>query len=526
MTVDANDFFREATLRICGSLEIEKALHSCLMYIRNFVPASQMSLHVYHRRQGVVETVAQATPAGGRAIAIRTPLSSKAQRQVQAQRSIRVRVIERLGDDPVTGPVARRLGASDHSAVVMDLVVERTFLGVLSVFDDGAQCFDNAHARLLSQLNEPFGIALTNSLRYRELQRFKDRLADDNRYLQDELRRISGDEIIGADFGLRSVMEQVRQVAHLDSPVLLLGETGTGKEMVASAIHNLSTRRHGPFITVNCGAIPPTLMDSELFGHEKGAFTGALFRKRGRIERAHGGTLFLDEIGELQAEAQVRLLRVLQQKEIDRIGGREPVRVDIRIIAATHRDLERMIHQGRFRKDLYFRLKVFPVALPPLRRRVEDIPALVQHFIQKKARDMKLAHVPALATDALERLMAYPWPGNVRELENAVERALILSRGKALGFDELVPEHGALGEEEERSRPRETPQTLELDEVMGGHILRVLDSCRGRVEGPHGAARLLGIHPSTLRKRMRKLGLPFGRKRGAATPAAAERCPR
>ncbi len=243
--------------------------------------------------------------------------------------------------------------------------------------------------QLIGTINEPFAVALTNSLRYRELQKLRDLLADDNRYLQDELRRMVGEDVIGADFGLKSVMDLVRQVAPLDSPVLLLGETGSGKEVIANAIHKASLRRQAPFIKVNCGAIPPTLMDSELFGHEKGAFTGALSQKRGRIERANTGTLFLDEIGELSLEAQVRLLRVLQEKEIERVGGSGPIAVDIRIIAATHRNLEKMMRIGAFREDLYFRLRVFPIAIPPLRSRMMDLPALVQYFIQKKTREMK-----------------------------------------------------------------------------------------------------------------------------------------
>ena len=511
MSIDEKEFFREATLRICGSLEIEKALHQCLLYITDFIPAGQMSFHVYYRDLGIVETVAHAIPEGSETLSIKTQLAPEARRQVEKQRSIRVRLIERLGDDPVTSPVARKFNALNHSAVVIDLVLERTFLGILSVFSDGSRRFTADHVRLLSLLNEPFAVALINSLRYRELSALRDMLADDNRYLQDELRRIAGDDVIGADFGLRGVMEQVRQVAPLDSPVLLLGETGSGKEVIANAIHNSSSRKDEPFIKVNCGAIPQTLMDSELFGHEKGAFTGALSQKRGLIERAHGGTLFLDEIGELPPEAQVRLLRVLQEKEIDRVGGSGPIRVDIRIIAATHRDLEHMLAQGRFREDLYFRLRVFPIAIPPLRNRQADIPALVQHFIRKKAREMKLARTPNLAPEAIDRLMNYRWPGNVRELENAVERALILGRDRPLEFDDI------------ESRPHHAPipisphpatadaENLELDSVMSEHIRHVLTMCNGRVEGEKGAARVLNIHPSTLRKRMKKLGIPFGR---------------
>ncbi|MFZ2041537.1 MAG: sigma 54-interacting transcriptional regulator [Desulfobacterales bacterium] len=514
--MDEKEFFREATLRICGSLEIEKALWQSLIYIREFMPAGQMSFHVYHRDLGIVETVAHATPDAGEAMSLRSPLSPKARRQVDAQRSIRVRVIDRLGDDPVTSPVAGRLGARDLSGVVMDLVLERKMLGVFSVFNNGREKFNAHHVRLLSLLNEPCAVALTNSMRYRELMTLRDLLADDNRYLQDELRRLSGEDVVGADFGLKEVMEMVRQVAPLDSPVLLLGETGTGKEVIAGAIHKSSARKDGPFITVNCGAIPETLLDSELFGYEKGAFTGALSQKRGRIERAHGGTLFLDEIGELPAEAQVRLLRVLQEKEIDRIGGSGPVKVDIRVIAATHRDLEEMMELRKFRHDLYFRLRVFPIVLPPLRERKTDIPALVQHFILKKSREMKRLVVPSPTPEAIDRLMAYHWPGNVRELENAVERSLILNPGDRLFFNEIGTRLVQKSPEGRHPRAPGPDDALALDEAMACHIRRVLDMCGGRVEGERGAARLLNIKPSTLRKRMGKLGVPFGRKARAS----------
>ena len=511
MTVDEKAFFREATLRICGSLEIEKALMHCLQYISSFIPASQMSFHVYNRDQGIVETVANATHDDCRALSLQSQLSDEGRRQVEKQRSIRVRLIERLGDDPVTAPVARELGALDQPALVMDLVLERTFLGIVSIFGDGQARFAREHMRLMRLLNKPFSVALTNSLRYRELAILRDLLADDNRYLHDELRRIAGENVIGADFGLRGVMEQVHQVAPIDSPVLLLGETGTGKEVIANAIHNASPRRPGPFIKVNCGAIPQTLMDSELFGHEKGAFTGALSQKRGLIERAQGGTLFMDEVGELPPEAQVRLLRVLQEKEIVRVGGTRTLTVDIRVIAATHRHLENMLMRGEFREDLYFRLRVFPITIPPLRRRPADIPALAQHFIQKKVREMKRHQAPAITPDAMERLMRYHWPGNVRELENAVERALILSRGPVLNISHIgtspPPEEAASGSPSET-----TTEILAIDAVMARHIRRVLEMCQGRVEGPRGAAVRLQINPSTLRKRMHKLGIPFGRK--------------
>jgi transcriptional regulator with GAF, ATPase, and Fis domain len=336
-------------------------------------------------------------------------------------------------------------------------------------------------------------------------------LADDNRYLYQELRSVSGDEIIGSDFGLRSVMEMVKQVAPIDSPVLLLGETGTGKEVIANAIHHSSPRKDGPLIKVNCGAIPETLLDSELFGHEKGAFTGAISQKRGRFERANKGTVFLDEIGELPAQAQVRLLRVLQTKEIERVGGTSSIPVDIRIISATHRNLEQMVASGRFREDLWFRLNIFPITIPPLRERREDIPALVHHFMERKSKELKLTGRPVLASGVLDRFMAYDWPGNVRELENLIERALIQSRGGgALSFETLLAPQVPVGREVARDAGRNRT-VLSLDEINTQHIRQALEAAGGKINGPGGAAQILGLHPNTLRSRMIKLGIPYGK---------------
>jgi transcriptional regulator with GAF, ATPase, and Fis domain len=306
-------------------------------------------------------------------------------------------------------------------------------------------------------------------------------------------------------------MEMVQQVAPLDSPVLLLGETGTGKEVIANAIHYSSPRKDGPFIKVNCGAIPETLLDSELFGHERGAFTGAISQRRGRFERADRGTIFLDEIGELPPQAQVRLLNVLQRKEIERVGGGSPIPVDTRIISATNRNLEGMIASGRFREDLWFRLNVFPIMIPPLRQRKEDIPALVHYFIDRKSLVLKLAERPVLAPGAIDRLIAYDWPGNVRELENMIERALIQRRKGVLSFETLLPSAAAGGRKgvEDVGRNRALPS---LDEMAVRHIRRALKVARGKINGPGGAAQILGLHPNTLRKRMTKLGIPFGRR--------------
>jgi DNA-binding NtrC family response regulator len=348
-------------------------------------------------------------------------------------------------------------------------------------------------------------------LRHQEVSRLKEMLADDNRYLFNELRLVSGDEIIGSDFGLKPVMEMVQQVACLDSPVLLLGETGTGKEVIANAIHYSSRRKDGPFIKVNCGAIPDTLLDSELFGHEKGAFTGAISQKRGRFERANKGTIFLDEIGELPSQAQVRLLRVLQTKEIERVGGTTSIPVDVRIISATNRNLQGMVASERFRKDLWFRLNVFPITIPPLRQRREDIPSLVHHFIDLKSKELKLVQRPVLAAGAIDRLMAHDWPGNVRELENLIERALIQSRGNALSFETLPAPQVPVGREVTQDAGLHGT-LLSLEEINAQHIRQALETAGGKINGPGGAAQLLGLHPNTLRTKMIKLGIPYGRR--------------
>jgi transcriptional regulator with GAF, ATPase, and Fis domain len=308
-------------------------------------------------------------------------------------------------------------------------------------------------------------------------------------------------------------MEMVRQVAPLNSHVMLTGETGVGKEVIANAIHYTSPRRDGPLVKVNCGAFAENLLDSELFGHEKGAFTGAIRAKRGRFERAHGGTLFLDEVGELPAAAQVRLLRVLQDGLVERVGGTEAIKVDVRIVAATHRDLAEMVRDGRFREDLWFRLNVFPIPISPLRQRKSDIPALVHHFIDRKLKAFGLSEHPVLAPGAMERLTAYAWPGNVRELENMVERALIRHQSRSennpLRFDDLDVDQAPTQEKE--AVVEETGRPLTLDEAMRRHIEAVLQTTKGRIQGEKGAAAILDIHPSTLRSRMDKLGVVYGR---------------
>ena len=511
MKTHDDKFFREAASRICGSDNIENGLQESFLFLRDYIPINQVILNIFDNTANMAEAVVRVSDNGILMDSIKIPYTRKVKNDMEAYRSRSKKIwrVRRLGDYEGTRYAAEKSGAEDFPGVIMDLVLDGRIIGKLTILHGKETQFTQEHMRLLEMLNTPFAFALSHHLKQREIRRLKDIAADNQRYYQEELNQISGGFVIGADSGLRPVMEMIRRVAHQDSPVLLIGETGVGKEVIAKALHRISPRSDKPFIGVNCGAIPESLMDSELFGHEKGAFTGATVRKRGRFERADGGSIFLDEVGELKKEAQVRLLRVLQEKEIERVGGAETLSMDIRVIAATHRNLEELIRDKKFREDLYFRLKVFPIHIPPLRERTLDIPALVSHFIQKKSLDMKLGIPPSIAPGQIDKLMEYHWPGNVRELENAVERALILYNGQQLHFDGLE----ALGSAPPSS-PREEskPAALNLDEAMTRHITRALKRAGGKIHGPGGAAELLGINPMTLRHRLKKLGIPFGRE--------------
>ncbi len=507
-----NDFFREATLQICGSLSIGESVFMTLNHLKQFIPVDRIFLELFDDGLNSMRTIAAATAKEGNETDLLTPLSKEAKTLLNHSRQSISKNIE-IFNDPHENLLAREMlqfhNVKATSLLIVPINPGEERLGGLVFISESQAEFTEYHSHLISLLKEPFTIAVSNALEHREVLKMKMVLSENNRFLQNELKKENDADIIGADFGLKNVMDMVRQVAPLESPVFLNGETGTGKEIIASAIHNLSGRREGPFIRVNCGGIPLSLIDSELFGHEKGAFTGAVDQKIGRFERADQGTIFLDEIGEFPLDAQVKLLRVLQEKEIDRVGGKDSIKLDIRVIAATHRNLKAMINEGTFREDLYFRLQIFPIEIPPLRERSGDIPALVQYFVLKKAREMKLSAVPDLAPNSMNTLMTYRWPGNVRELENAVERALILSQGSTLTFPDLLSA---------RIEPTEHPPadiglpTMNLNAVISKHISSVLKIAKGKVEGQGGAAELLGVNPGTLRNRMRKLGIQFGRR--------------
>ena len=338
------------------------------------------------------------------------------------------------------------------------------------------------------------------------VERLRDRLAAENVYLREETQRAGGHEkIVGKGRALRFLLQQIEQVAETDATVLILGETGTGKELVARAIHAHSRRKDRPLIVMNCAALTSSLIESELFGHEAGAFTGALARKIGRFELADGGTIFLDEIGELPLELQAKLLRVIQEGFFWRLGSGQPTQVDVRVIAATNHNLQRAMVENKFRSDLYFRLAVFPIETPPLRARREDIPLLVWHFIsQKQAKLGK--RIEQISSATMDHLAAYPWPGNIRELENVLERALIISTGSTLLVEPLLDAVEPYLAEAPRRGTAAAPSGV-INDVVREHILSVLDQCSWRIKGTGAAAERLGIKPSTLRYRMKTLGI-------------------
>ncbi|MBT4265970.1 MAG: sigma 54-interacting transcriptional regulator [Deltaproteobacteria bacterium] len=503
--VDTNRFFRETALPLSENLDLEDAAPKCLVALSSYMPADSLIVYVMEPSLKSSRTIVSGDIQAGSQRNLIVSLTAETQNQLKKDPLPDLRIINRPELDPVSVAFVEAYG-NDYSNLVMFLYRNGKRFGIVVLTAEERDKYTEADLELFSLLREPFTLALNNYMQIREISKLRSLLHEE---VKQQNPKTAVKDVIGHNFGLRHVMNLVQHVAPLDSPVLLLGETGVGKELIASAIHSTSSRADGPFIKVNCGAIPEGVVDSELFGHEKGAFTGAAGQRQGRFERADQGTIFLDEVGELKPDIQVKLLRVLQNGEIERVGGSKQIQLDVRIIAATHRNLESMIREEKFREDLWFRINVFPILIPPLRTRKEDIPALVDYFINKKSKDLKIYPPPVLDHKAIDRLIDYEWRGNVRELENIIEREMILCKDRILSFNEfnLSSTHKKI------SRTISVLDgPIELDEVVGTHIQRILLQTEGKIYGPKGAAKILDVHPNTLRNRMDRLGIAYKKK--------------
>ena len=514
-------FFREITARLCSSIDIKIAMQRVFDYARHHIPLSVLRIGIFDANLKAIRHIARAAVDQSELPYEVAYMSNELWQQNQAMILYKLKNPSAQIYDPILingdydgeqkefcHAMITLMREEAYSRILVPLSADGELLGTLAFTAWGKAAYNQAHLELVTTVAGPFAIALANALAYEKLN---DTLPQKARSSSKKRPSQTWDDIIGGNSGLCNVMEMVQQVAPLNTTVLILGETGTGKEVIANTIHYSSPRKAGPFIKVNCGAISQNLIESELFGHEKGAFTGAVTEKKGQFERANGGTLFLDEIGEMSLESQVRLLRVLQDKEISRVGGEKQIAVDVRVIAATHRNLRHMLVEGQFRADLWYRLNIFPIIIPPLRQRLEDIPLLTRHIVMQKSRNMGITTPPPIAPDAFDRLMNYVWPGNVRELENVVERELICHRGGQLRFESLCPSDEFCEAPHVQELEAPADSSLDLDQVISLHIRKVLKITKGKLHGAGGAAECLGINPYTLRGRMRKLGIPFSR---------------
>jgi PAS domain S-box-containing protein len=486
------------------NVDIRKLLGAFSTSIRQLVPHDAATLALYDEASGKLRVQFLASDDDAhQGEMLLDPEASPAGQAFRTRRPVILNKIGRWPFAPESVQHLTRMGM--QSGVWVPLIHRERILGALMVARRQENAFLQHDADMLTQVAGQVAMAVNNALAFKQIAELRDRLTQEKQYLEDEINLDHRfEDIVGESSGLRNVLREIATVAPTDATVLIQGETGTGKELLARAIHRLSPRSERTFIKLNCAAIPAGLLESELFGHEKGAFTGAIARKIGRLELAHEGTLFLDEVGELPLDLQPKLLRALQEREIERLGGTRPILINVRLIAATNRDLAKMVAEKEFRSDLFYRLKVFPVFAPPLRDRIADIPILVRHFVSRHARRMGKT-IEIIPPEAMDALVKWKWPGNIRELENFLERAVILSRGPVLHVP--LAEIEAMEEEEEDDAASVNP-TLQAAERET--ILRALRDAKGVIGGPGGAAERLGLKRTTLNSKMKKLGIARG----------------
>ena len=509
------------TARITSSLDLREVLRAVAANIREVIQADAVTISLPDVASGKVRVFALDFP-DGKGIIKEELLCTPSGACKKAMDTLRPVVIEGREQDEFA-PDSYDIAAAEgvEALCSIPLVNRGRGVGLLSILRTTETPFSPGDVDFLSRASGQIAIAVENALAYQEISELKDKLAQEKIYLEEEFRSEMGfEQIIGNSPALKHVLDLVETAAPSDSTILLLGETGTGKELIARAIHDRSRRNQRTLVKLNCAAIPTGLLESELFGHEKGAFTGAINQRVGRLELADQGTLFLDEVGDIPIEIQPKLLRALQEREFERLGSTHTRKVNVRLVAATNRDLEKMVANREFRSDLYYRLNVFPIRIPPLRDRKEDIPLLVSYFVQKFAKEMQKT-IEAIPAAAMKGLTAWGWPGNIRELENFIERAVLLTRGKSLeaplaelrktdmeGFPHPdLPEAKKIAAERTDSRTDKNTVADEYARKQRDQIVRALTACQGRVGGADGAAARLGMNRTTLQSRMKKLGI-------------------
>ena len=488
---------------LLSNMDVRKLLGAISASITEMIPHDAATLGLYDPATGsmMVQFLAP-DETGVHRSDVRLPIEGSP--AGEAFRTLQPVILERM-ERSRFGPegLGHLMNLGMHAGLWVPLIYRGEPIGALAVASRREAAFSQHDAEMLTQIADQVAMAVNNAIAFRQIADLRDRLTQEKQYLEDEINLENRfEDIVGESTGLRQVLKDIETVAPTDATVLIQGETGTGKELLARAIHRLSPRRDRTFVKLNCAAIPAGLLESELFGHEKGAFTGAIARKLGRLELANEGTLFLDEIGEMPLDLQPKLLRALQEREFERLGGSRPIQVNVRLIAATNRDLGKMVAEKQFRADLFYRLKVFPIFSPPLRDRAADIPILVRHFVATHSRRMgkNIETIPEQTMDALRR---WKWPGNIRELENLLERAVILTRGPAL----YVPLAELELEEEEEPVEAAEPENPSLRAAEREHILKVLRETKGQIGGPEGAAARLGLKRTTLNSKLKKLGI-------------------
>jgi len=484
---------------LLANVDVRRLLDAVSASLRDAVPHDRATLALHDPgTDSMIVQFLDAQSSGASRGEVRVAFrSSPAEEAFKTLEPVLIDKLQTSGFEPESMRHLTSLGMK--SACCLPLIHRGEPIGTLAIASHNESSFSTHDAEMLQQVASQVAIAVSNAMAFRQISELRDKLTQEKQYLEEEINLENRfEDIVGESAGLKQVLKQIETVAPTDATVLIQGETGTGKELLARAIHRLSPRSSRTFIKLNCAAIPAGLLESELFGHEKGAFTGAITRKLGRLELANEGTLFLDEVGELPLDLQPKLLRALQEREIERLGGNKPIPVNVRLIAATNRDLAQMVTDRQFRSDLFYRLKVFPIFAPPLRERATDIPVLVRHFVATHSRRMG-KNIERIPDEAMKALSRWSWPGNIRELENLLERAVILTRGPEL----YVP----LVELESAAQATEVPESPTLHAAEREHILRVLREAKGQIGGPDGAAARLGLPRTTLNSKLKKLGI-------------------